>query len=470
MAALLRKYGVAATINFELFEIDGVDLRVDAVAVTGDTKIMKDEGDEGDTTNNFTDEGQGYALLLDSTEMTAARIVIYVVDAATKVWLDRTIVIETYGNAAAQHEFDLDTFSTAQTGDSFARLGVAGVGLTDLGGMSTGMQDEVNAECDTAISDGKLMRSLASGVADSGTSTTLVDAARTEADTNYWTGCWLVMTSGNISGQARKITDFTPASDTITVERAFTQAVATQTYEIWPADFPDMFSLMAIATDGAVDSDVRKWLGTVAATPTVAGVPEVDITHVVGAVINALVAGRMDSSVGAMEANTLNEAAIAVNAFTAAKIAANAITAAKIATDAITAAKIATATIINTTFAAGAIDAAAFNADTVDKIRDGLLPTQNATFDNIMFLFVAASDHVTPVTGATSLAVTRSIDGGAFGSGTGTLAEIGNGIYQYDASAADMNGGKIMFRFTATGGTPGAPDDRFVSVVTGGGV
>ena len=42
---------------------------------------------------------------------------------------------------------------TAQTGDSFARLGVAGAGLTDLGGMSTAMKNEVNAEADTALTD-----------------------------------------------------------------------------------------------------------------------------------------------------------------------------------------------------------------------------------------------------------------------------------------------------------------------------
>lgn len=121
-------------------------------------------------------------------------------------------------------------------------------------------------------------------------------------------------------------------------------------------------------------------------------------------------------------------------------------------------------------FAANAIDANALATDAVDEIRDGLLPTQNAAFNNIPFLLVAASDHVTPVTAATGLAVTRSIDGGVFGAGTGTIAEIANGMYQYDASAADMNGGVIIFRFTATGGTPGAPDDAFVPIVTGGGV
>ena len=35
---------------------------------------------------------------------------------------------------------------TAQTGDSFARIGAAGANLTDLGGMSTGMKTQVNTE------------------------------------------------------------------------------------------------------------------------------------------------------------------------------------------------------------------------------------------------------------------------------------------------------------------------------------
>lgn len=105
----LRKYGAAATINFDLFEVDGVDFRVDAVHASGDTKVMKDEGAEANTTNAFTDEGQGYSIVLTATEMQAARVVIYVVDqTATKVWLDKSIVIETYGNASAQHALDLD--------------------------------------------------------------------------------------------------------------------------------------------------------------------------------------------------------------------------------------------------------------------------------------------------------------------------------------------------------------------------
>jgi len=103
----LRKYGVETTINFQLFGIDGVDFKVDAVDGGTDCTIMKDEGADATCTNDFVDEGIGYSLTLTATEMQAARIVVYIVDAATKVYLDTALVIETYGHASAMHIFDL---------------------------------------------------------------------------------------------------------------------------------------------------------------------------------------------------------------------------------------------------------------------------------------------------------------------------------------------------------------------------
>ena len=191
----LRKYGVEATFDFELFEVDGVDLRVDWVPAAADCEVMKDGGASTQCTNTATDEGSTYSIVLTATEMQAARLVIKVVDAATKVFLDKVIIVETYGNASAQHAFDLDTASVAQTADNDTRLttiqtttdkfaftvanqvdantlsvggtaqtandigadtnailldtaeiGTAGAGLTDLGGMSAGMKAEVNVE------------------------------------------------------------------------------------------------------------------------------------------------------------------------------------------------------------------------------------------------------------------------------------------------------------------------------------
>lgn len=122
----LRKYGEAQTINFELYEPDGVDLATGAVHASGDTTSIEDEGAEGNTTNGFTDEGSSYSIVLTATEMQNARIVVHIVDqTATKVWMDKVLVIETYGNASAQHAFDLDAATqdvnvTQVSGDSVA--------------------------------------------------------------------------------------------------------------------------------------------------------------------------------------------------------------------------------------------------------------------------------------------------------------------------------------------------------------
>ena len=106
----LRKYGVETKIDFVLYDTDGASLKVDAAHAAGDSVIMKDEGAEANTDNAFVDEGTGYSITLTATEMQAARVVVYIVDQTSpKVWLDEALVIDTYGNASAQHAFDLDT-------------------------------------------------------------------------------------------------------------------------------------------------------------------------------------------------------------------------------------------------------------------------------------------------------------------------------------------------------------------------
>lgn len=111
---------------------------------------------------------------------------------------------------------------------------------------------------------------------------------------------------------------------------------------------------------------------------------------------------------------------------------------------------------------ANVVNASALATDAAQEIRDAILPPINTAYPNIPVYMVDATDGITAETGLT-LGVTRSIDGGAFGAGTGTAAEIGNGLYQYDASAADMNGKRIVFRFTATGAR-----DTYVTKETGG--
>lgn len=80
----------------------------------------------------------------------------------------------------------------------------------------------------------------------------------------------------------------------------------------------------------------------------------------------------------------------------------------------------------------------------------GAFPERGEAYSNIPVTMVDATDNVTPETGLT-VTVTRSIDGGALASATGSISEVGGGSYSFDASAADMNGAIIEFFFSATG-------------------
>ncbi len=96
----------------------------------------------------------------------------------------------------------------------------------------------------------------------------------------------------------------------------------------------------------SITANVTKWLGTAAATPTTAGVPEVDVTHWNGtAVASPATAGypavTLKVGTGTGEVNlasgkapaTIAAGDIANSAITAASIAADAITDAKVASD-----------------------------------------------------------------------------------------------------------------------------------------
>jgi len=148
----LRKYGVEAKFDFELYEVDGVDFRVDAVDAGSDCSVMKDEGAEATCTNDFVDEGKGYSITLTATEMEAARITVYIVDSATKVWLDKSITIETYGHASAEHAMD---FSDAVRGGMTALPNAAadaagGLPISDDGGLDL---DSMNSQIETNFDD-----------------------------------------------------------------------------------------------------------------------------------------------------------------------------------------------------------------------------------------------------------------------------------------------------------------------------
>lgn len=173
---LLAEYGRPKPISFELYEVDGVDLRVDAVDAGADCSIRLDEAAEGTCDNDFVDEGVTYSLVLTAAEMVAKKITVTIVDAATKVWLDKVIVIETYGHPLSAHP-NLSPFWT-----------------------------------NGAVNDG------------SATSSIWTFDGFTEATADHVIGGLLKFTSGVNLGQSRPVSDYT--STVITVNPAFIAAPA----------------------------------------------------------------------------------------------------------------------------------------------------------------------------------------------------------------------------------------------------
>lgn len=183
------------------------------------------------------------------------------------------------------------------------------------------------------------------GTADAGGSTTtIVDAERTEADTDYWKGSVVLITSGAAIGQARRISAFNAATDTLTVSPAFTQSIAAGvTYII----------LRTVAAEVLVDAIKAS---------------AIDATAIAAAAITAakFATGAIDAA--AVGTAAIDADALAAGAITAATFAAGAIDASAIAAAAITAAKFAANAIDAAAIAPDAIGASEFNQGAADKV------------------------------------------------------------------------------------------------------
>lgn len=261
--------------TFDVSLIDSANrpfFRANPTLATGDVKVKVDDTAYANLSTLPTvtpASGRNVKVSLTDSEMNGDRIVVQFVDAAGGEWDELQAIIITSANtlediiadtndiqtkigtpAGASVSADilvidnlvddlesrLGTPSNLGSGATVAAnlvdiegqtddIGVAGAGLTALG-------DTRIANLDAAVSS--RLAPVASGTSDSGSTTTMVDSARSEADTDYWRHALIVFTSGNIAGQARVITAFDPATDTITFAPATTQAVATQNYQIWP--------------------------------------------------------------------------------------------------------------------------------------------------------------------------------------------------------------------------------------------
>lgn len=111
MADALRKYGTQTAIVFPLFAPGDVNPTSGLALASGDVTISKDGGAFAATTNAASEIGSSgwYSVTLTSTEMSAGTIILNVQDADMETFEWFAMRIETYGNASAQHAFDLGT-------------------------------------------------------------------------------------------------------------------------------------------------------------------------------------------------------------------------------------------------------------------------------------------------------------------------------------------------------------------------
>lgn len=124
MSAILRKYGLAATVQGIPLVVRGaMDFKSNPTLASGDVKVSVDGGafvniEGAGTFSNYIDVfpagGTSVRIRLDVTQMTSKMAVVQFIDTdVTKEWEDQEVVIESYGNASAQHAFDLGSSTVA---------------------------------------------------------------------------------------------------------------------------------------------------------------------------------------------------------------------------------------------------------------------------------------------------------------------------------------------------------------------
>jgi hypothetical protein len=113
--AFLSKYNVGRHVYAPMVKRGVVDHAVGAdwTPSAGDVKISKDGGAAANVTNLPTAIAMGNSAIWDfsltATELSCAQAVVTIADSATKAVEDSAFIVETYGNASAQHIFDLGT-------------------------------------------------------------------------------------------------------------------------------------------------------------------------------------------------------------------------------------------------------------------------------------------------------------------------------------------------------------------------
>ena len=337
----LRKYNTltvtgTTAIRIPIIKRGVVDFAVSAdwTPSAGDVKIAIDGAAAANVANLPTAVAMGntayWEFILTAAELTCKSCVVTVADSATKAVEDQSFIVETFGHASAMYQADLSaanlpanavqfagqtitaaagvtipasiasptnitagtittvttlTGHTPQTGDSFARIGALGAGLTSLAPAATALSTAVwtatiagridvavssrlaplvagrdlsvaattgavaldsaataalvdliwdepltGATHNVATSSGKRLRQttafqqIDSTVIDAAATTTTFVTGLTSSVDNFYNDSMLVFTDGALAGQVRAIYDYIGATKTIILAEALTSA------------------------------------------------------------------------------------------------------------------------------------------------------------------------------------------------------------------------------------------------------
>ncbi len=155
MSVFLRKYATATTVYFPLIGAGTVNFTSTATVASTDIKISVDGGAFAITSVDAVNEGSfGYSYTCRAgTEMTGKTSVLLIHHTdGTQAFEDTMLIIETYGNSAAQHTFDLSIANqtviasagtVTLTGGQLVTVGTisaaaVGVGLLSAGAFAAG--------------------------------------------------------------------------------------------------------------------------------------------------------------------------------------------------------------------------------------------------------------------------------------------------------------------------------------------
>lgn len=229
-----RQYGTQTTLNFELFETDGIDYAT-VSAVIGDVLYIKDEGTPvtaANTTNAQlfsaigTSGRQVYRLVVPATALQAMRLVIPVVDQGTKQWLDTSLIVETYGHPSSQHGettvsavvsalgvYTAPTSALLATTASSIRQDTSSIRARIPAALVSGRMDSdiraINGFTGPAASIAVAGSTIVINSAVAGTlSTTQMSTGLSEATDSHYNGRVLIWTSGVLKDQATDITAY----------------------------------------------------------------------------------------------------------------------------------------------------------------------------------------------------------------------------------------------------------------------